>query len=237
MDAAFDRFAMFVSADFFVDFWHVVIGSVPRPTAIERVQSAGRNAVNDLMGSEDCYWNIDFSLERQAASEALYFKSLRINVAEDARFEEALRVFCTGERVEQVSSDFALSFIYRAVKDTEFRVGAGVLEGDAVTLGACLPSELDELDGLSVVDNWLRSDTFWDLRIKNLTPDVPDFVATEFLGLRRQAFQLPTLISNLRLVLDPPQFGAIIRRVQSNLTAALSSQPNLKIPSALAVAG
>lgn len=236
MDAAFDRFVMFVSADFFVNFWKVLVGTAPGRTVIEQIQSAGRIVVTDFVGVEDVYWNIDFSMERQAASERLYFKSLQLKTAGDARFEEALRGLFSGEHLEQVSADFAMSFIYRVVNDLQFRAGSGISESDASILGACLPNEAEELDSQSMIANWLRADSRWDMWVRSLTPDVPDYVVSVFLGVRRQSFQLPTLIENLRLVLEPDQFPEMVGRIQRHLIAALATQPNLKVPSALTAA-
>lgn len=236
MDPTFDRFAMFVSTEFFVQYWHLLAGAKPSAQATRAIQWAGRRAVDDFMKGEKIYWNIDFSPDRQMATANLYSQALRLPLDEDRLFEAALqRTYCR-DHEEQVRVDFALGFLHRVVNDRSFRRDAGVSDSDAEALAACIPGAQDDLEGRRVVGIWLRSKSAWDQRIRNLTPDLPDYVATNFLGVRRETFQLPTLVENLATVVDPARYASVLNCLRAALLTALSSQPKLGLPLVLRAA-
>jgi len=231
MNQMFDRYALFVSAEFFVDYWKLLAGSSFSASAVSTIQVTGRAAVADFMGDESTYWNIDFSPERHERSLALFLNAVRVLHDRDRTNEEVLRRnFCEDEQ-EQTNAAFALGFLHRISNDLDFRLEAGISIPDANIVAACLPSAADyDLDTYQVKIDWLRSKSKWDEKIRGLTSDVPEYVALNFANACRKAIVLPSFMDNLTTLLEPEVRFALLKRLSESMERQFPRGSELTVP-------
>ncbi len=231
MDEMFDRYALFASADFFVGYWPVLAGSQHSDAAVSVIQSAARATMADFMAGESTYWHVDFSLERQARSFAIFSASVRILSTADRVREEILRRnFCEDKR-EQANVVFALDFLYRVAHDREFCVGVGVSAEDAEVVAASFSSSrVDSLDTYQLERDWLASTSTWDETVRNVTPDLPAYTVTNFADAYRKTVALPTFVANLSTAVMPQTRKDILTRLTASLENQFPPRSSLTVP-------
>jgi hypothetical protein len=231
MNQMFDRYALFVSTDFFVDYWPPLASSQLSAAAISTVQSAGRATVTDFLAGESTYWNIDFSPERQQRSVTLFSNALAALSASDRVLEEIMRRnFCEDQR-EQANVAFALDFLHRVAHDRDFCVEAGVSFEDADVVAACLPSYGDDaLDTYQLERDWLASTSRWDVMVRNLTPDLPAYTVTNFDDAYTKTVTLPKFVANVSDVLATDAKVNMLKRLTTSLERQFPRKASLAVP-------
>jgi len=234
MDQMLDRYVLFLSADFYADYWRVLIGSELSESGVTVLQHAARTTVADFMGNEDIYWNIDFSPRRHQNSFARFQKAIAALKGADRTHEEVLRSNYCEDESEQMNVAFALIFLHRITKDLQFRVEAGVSASDADVVAASIPLAADrEIDTYKSKNDWVRSTSPWDAKIKSLTPDLPEYVALHFENACQNTIELPTLMANVAALVQPDVAAALMQRLRQGMTRQVPAGSSLKVPLAM----
>lgn len=227
----FDRYYLFLSTDYFVQYWHLLSGGPFASSAISVIQSASREAVVDFMGEEEIYWNIDFSSERHERSNAKFKERLKILPDHDRAHHDMMQNnFCEDEQ-EQINITFALSYLHQVLSDPDFRLDSGLIWEDVEIVSACIPSAQElEFDMHRLQTDWLASDSNWDRRIRDYTPDVPEYVWSDFNNAHRKFVKFRVFVSNLAHILTDEPKAAFLRRLSSAIESHFPENSNLQIP-------
>ena len=237
MNQMFDRYVMFVSAECLVVHWSALAGSDLSLAAVATAQAAGRVIVSDFMQDEAIYWNIDFSPERHKRSYALYSKKINHLSPSDLAVLEVLRMHFSEDEDEQGNAIYALTLFTRLVNDVDFRKETGFSRSEVDLIAACIPTKGDDvLDTSQVLQGWLSSEDDWDVRLRHLTPDVPDYVATNFLSAWHKNIRFPVFIRNLSLLLDADDKRRFVVRLRQVLVSTFPKTSKLAIPRLLELA-
>lgn len=233
-DQMFDRYALFVSADFFVDYWRLLVGRTFSESSISIIQTAGRTAVSAFMGNESIYWNIDFSPERHERSANLFLNAVKVLPDSDHLNEETLRCnFCEDDQ-EQANAGFALTFLHRLSNDRQFRKEAGISIRDASVVAACLPSLTDyEINTYQVKRDWLQSMSKWDEKIRGFTPDLPEYVALDFVNACQKAIELPSFMDNLASLVASEARVELLKTLNDSMSRQFPYGSELAVPLAM----
>ena len=230
MNQMFDRYALFISTDFFVDYWHLLASNQFSVDAVSAIQSAGRATVMDLMAGESRYWDVDFSADRHERSFTLFSNALRTLRRGDRLLEEVMRRnFCEDKR-EQANVAFALGFLHRIIHDRVFCVEAGMQLEDADVAAACFQAGPDDaLNFLGLEHEWLASTSKWDVTIRNLTPDLPAYTVTNFDDAYQATIALPGFVANLGTLLAPDAKAGFAKRLSAGLQRQFPQESSLAV--------
>ena len=214
--------------------WSNLAGSEVSTSLRAQIQQASRTVVLDLMGPETVYWEIDFSAERHQRSFLIYSRALTSIEGAERRVESTLREsFCASD-VDLRSSDFVLSLLYRVGRERGLAASLGLKSTDADIVSACLPSDLDDhIDYSTLVQEWLESCNDWDRRIKGLTPDQPEYVASSFMSVWRRSSFLPRYIKNISMLVEQNELSSFMGRFARGIQAAFPVESGLKLPAAM----
>lgn len=228
----FDRYFLFLSATFFVDYWVLLSGTSFASSVKSVIQSASREAVADFMGSEEIYWNIDFSSERHERSIANFAERLKPLSDHDRIHHDMMQQnFCEDEQ-EQINITFTLSFLHQILSNPEFRAGSGLKAEDVEVISACIPSGQDlELNTYQLQTDWLNSDSTWDRKIRGYTPDLPEYVWSNFNNAYRKFVRFPIFINNLSQLLTVELKIAFLKRLAEAIINQFPEDSSLDVPS------
>lgn len=231
IDQMFDRYFLFLSTDFFVDYWMLFAGDSFTSSAKSVIQSAGRETVAKFMGIEKVYWNIDFSPERHKRSIAFFTERLKSLPAHDRIHHDMMQSNLCEDEQEQINITFALSFLYRISKDHHFSLESGLELEDSEIVTACIPSRQDlDLDTYQIELDWLNSESKLDEKIKNYTPDLPEYVWLTFNNAYQKFVKFPTFINNVSHLLETQPRHTFLTRLAEALKNQFPEESDLSVP-------
>lgn len=236
IDQIFDRYLLFLSTDFFVDYWTLLAGNSFTSSAKSVIQSAGRETVAEFMGTEEIYWNIDFSSERHKRSIAFFTEKIRPLSDHDRIHHDMMQHnFCEDEQ-EQINITFALSFLHRISTDPDFSLKSGLDAEDAEVVAASIPSRQDlDLDTYQIELDWLNSESKWDKKIQNYTPDLREYVWLNFDNAYQKFVEFPTFINNVSHLLATESKVAFLTRLAEAMKSQFPEGSDLSVPNLIRV--
>jgi hypothetical protein len=232
----FDRYVMFLSADFFVPFWASIAGASMSGAGAQLTQSSAREVVRLFMDGNDVYWDIDFSQERSNRSLAQFLARIDTLEPDDRDIEKTMRDAFCGDPKEQKNVQFAMGFLSRIARDRVYRVEVrlGPEDGDAVAEALALSGQ-DLIDEEQLELEWSASRSEWDQRIRGLTPDLPEYTATNFKSVYRAMKALPDFVSRLSDVVGSENRPEVLRRLNDRMSSQFPARSSLDVPSSMLV--
>ena len=229
-----DRLCLFLSTEFFSEYWRLLGSHVIETPARKAIQTLARAVVRGFMEEEDCYWDIEFSSARHERSSDLFHRGAAGLAAPDVKgLAEIEASFCQSDR-QQSGTTFTLSLLHRIAADGEFALRIGLSPADRDLVASSLPSN-DELtlDTYHLEQEWLRSTSVWDTEIRNLTPDLPEYVANSFSAAYEFVAELPAFLKGVELLLDPGEAVAFTERLCAVIEGQFPEVSGLLLPRCL----
>jgi len=229
-----DRLLLFLSTDFFLKYWQAVSGKSFSHVDQIIIQTAARHAVEAFVEGASVLWDIDFSAARERHSWVQFEKALSSVTAEGRQnLNELESQFCA-DKEELKSTTFLLGFLHRIATDSAFTQEVGLSIDDHNLVGACMAEVSSQvLDTFEIEEEWLRSSTLWDTKIRDMTPDVPRLVFLDFAEIYEQHSELPVFIENLSQLLSHFEKQEFLKRLAKAILNNIPEDSDISVPKAL----
>lgn len=175
-----DQLAMLLSTDWYLPFWSSA-GVLVSDSAKICVQRACREVVAELIGSAAQYWLVDFSPTR--VNETLNHLQASVERCKVASFAR-LRIVSLAKNEPAPSMDSATKWL---INELTTALVAGTQSSDMLSkqivrdLRGLIESLKDEPHNFQSA--CLMSYSEWDVHIRNLTPDLPSYLANYAAGI------------------------------------------------------
>lgn len=233
-DEEFDRFLMFLSADAFMQYWSLLAGDNFSINDQNRIQVAARAEVDDFMGIEEVFWNIDFSKPRMANTKKTFLRNVEgLSAVDERALNNLMSHYCSDDR-ERKNVVFAISFLNRVTTESAFRERISLSSEQSDIVAACMESTADTVvDCYQIKRGWLLSETIWDKRLRSFTPDVPDYIFLNFSEAYQRRTELPLFLDNLCKLLGEKSSIEFVRNINRLLNESFPDDSGLKVPKLL----
>jgi hypothetical protein len=228
-----------LAADFFVPHWKYLLPGESQgeldSMAVAVTQAAARAAVDHLMSKGEIFWHCNFSEAAATRTWKLFERRTKVLATEPLDYVRELCVQLLAPDEEAVAVDALVELVTRLRNDLHYRVRLGYSNQDADLLEAA--HERLRSDVIFKVDfntGWLDSLTPWDIRLRDHTPDLPEFVAQLFGTAFDLRTRLPHFRQNLRLLLETDEaYRAFVKRLRAAFERGQSPHSLVKFPSRL----
>lgn len=230
-----DRLAMFLSATAFRPYWALLAGSAFSKSEQDAVAASARMVVQDFMDQETIYWNVDFSQSRMACTHAQLFHDWApLGEGVERQLTALALTFC-GNAQERKNIDYTLGYLHRVAHDaSEEWPELGNEKRDLIA--TCLDSPHDIIPNLREIEqHWLSAPDAWDRYLRELTPDVPEYLFLDFAEACSEHIALPNFLNNLELFLSPEERRSFLALLTSAIISSFPEDTHLEVPRILRV--
>ncbi|VFS46465.1 hypothetical protein [Budvicia aquatica] len=143
------------------------------------------------MTGETVFWNISFSDKSIVDIETI------INNVIDKKFSHIyspLKLLMLAFDKKNSESEMLLSFLYRIATNIEFCIDEGISSKTHEYINLCIDGvQKEDIDLLSFYGLWEKSNCQWDVSLKSLTPDQPNYLADVFISIYQSDIILPSV--------------------------------------------
>jgi hypothetical protein len=185
MNPEIDKLVMLLSTDWFLEQWTLLCMKSDLPTRLAMMKKC-RTIVEQLLGGASNYWEVSFEDTRLFKTYESFFAAAtesKLHVSDidflrkiadqnQSEIEEGNNIFLLASLTQLLISDAGREVI----KDVP-----------VMTVETITPIfEVSNLSRSDIVPLCLNSNTDWDKKIRNMTPDLPDMLGDFLLSIYKQ---------------------------------------------------
>lgn len=176
MSKTIDQLVMLLSSDWFFSKWHL-LGLGSPPVAREALQQSCRALTVEFLDGEVDYWMISFDPERIRRTQANFFAAAVRSKLSESDVDVLQRIANRTEDEENGHHDASLLVSLTLLLATSGAEAADEFLDKSVISRVRSTSRTFEFDMESMAPEWLCSRTEWDMRLREMTNDLPEFLA------------------------------------------------------------
>lgn len=176
MSKSIDQLVMLLSSDWFLPKWHL-LGLGAQPEAKAALQKSCRTLTVEFLDGEVDYWMISFDPARIGRTQANFFAAVVRSKLSVSDVEVLQRIANRTEDEENDQRDASLLVSLTLLLTTSGAEVADESLGERVISAVRSTSRAFELDMASIAPEWLCSNSEWDKQLREMTADLPEYLA------------------------------------------------------------
>jgi hypothetical protein len=185
MKPEIDKLVMLLSTDWFLEQWTLLCMKSDLPTRLVMMKKC-RTIVEQVLGGALNYWEVSFEDTRLLKTYGSFFAAAtecKLHVS-DINFLRKIADQNQSEIEEGNNISILASLTQLLISDTSNEVIKGVSVKTVETIAPIFG--VSNLSRSDIVALCLNSNTDWDKKIRNMTPDLPDMLGDFLLSVYKQ---------------------------------------------------